>query len=139
MFGIIGGLIGVTGFSISNSRQKSAERRVRRSAKSHGRKFYTDSHGVQRYVNTNRIASPGAVCPKPITRTISGCVYKIVLTNTFDDEINKTLPAIEWFDNYMDAVEYKRNYLWGDAYPEGKTYEDGYSFQIVTIHQYKYR
>ena len=106
MFGILGALFMGAGFAKSNIDQKYNESVERNIAKKKGWKFYTDSHGNQRDVNTNRIIPESKIVPKPRGYKKPKVRYKVVNTRGYSFDDWKNLPAVAWFDNYGDAYRY---------------------------------
>ena len=134
MFGIISSIIGAVGLFNSSVSQRTAEDQERRFAKGKGWKYYTDSHGVQRDIRTNRAVPMSQLCPKPILKIPTGrMIWKIVL---FDyskgyclEELEKC-PAIEYFATSKD---YYFKYLLTKKCPKGCGYE------ICAENEYVYR
>lgn len=106
MFGILGALFMGAGFAKSNIDQKYNESVERNIAKKKGWKFYTDSHGNQRDVNTNRIIPESKIVPKPRGYKKPKVRYKVVNTKDHFTDNWDDLPAVAWFDDYIDAYHY---------------------------------
>lgn len=104
MFGIFGLLFGGVAYSISNTNQKYAEVQAREKMRSLGYKYYTDSHGVMREVETNNPVSEYDVVPRPQKKRTM--VWKVVKSDDCSRAVCDALPAVQYFSNSRDAFDY---------------------------------
>lgn len=123
MLGILSMIIGGIGFAFSATDQKYAETKACMDAEKAGRRFYTDSHGRQRDVKTNRILTTYEVLrPSKLPAQIEA--EEKPLDNTTEVEKETPFYVIKQFK----PVYQKKYKTLGNSIEYFETQEDVYAY-----------